>query len=133
MSTIARRDHAPIVVIGTGFAGLAMGIRLKQAGIEDFTILEQANEVGGTWRDNDYPGAACDVESHLYSFSFEPHSGWTRDFSPQGEILAYLKHCATKYGLRPHIPFCATVTRAAFDERAGTWAIETPEGESRKG
>jgi cation diffusion facilitator CzcD-associated flavoprotein CzcO len=118
-------EHAAIAIVGTGFAGLAMGIRLKQAGINDFTILEQAEEVGGTWRDNDYPGAACDVESHLYSFSFEPNPRWTRQFSPQPEILAYLKHCTDKYGLRPHIRFGAAVTRATFDERAGIWTIET--------
>src|SRR3954471_19232572 len=92
-----------ILIVGTGFAGLGMGIRLKQAGIHDFTILEQAGGVGGTWRDNHYPGAACDVESHLYSFSFEQNPGWSREFAPQGEILAYLERCADKYGLRPHI------------------------------
>jgi cation diffusion facilitator CzcD-associated flavoprotein CzcO len=130
MSTTARREHAPIVIVGAGFAGLAMGIRLKQSGIDAFTILEQAEEVGGTWRDNDYPGAACDVESHLYSFSFEPNSGWTRDFSPQREILAYLIHCADKYDVRRHIRFGAAVTRATFDERAGIWTVETQGGES---
>src|SRR5437899_153003 len=96
-------DH--VLIIGTGFAGLGMAIRLKQAGIDDFTILEHADSVGGVWRDNHYPGVACDVESHLYSFSFEPNPSWSRQFAPRAEILAYLDHCATKYGVRPHIRF----------------------------
>src|ERR1700733_5815206 len=119
----------PIVIVGTGFSGLGMGIRLKQAGIHDFIILEQASGVGGTWRDNHYPGAACDVESHLYSFSFEPNPGWSRTFAGQKEILAYLEHCAEKYGLLPHIRFDAAATAASFDERAGTWTVETSRGD----
>jgi len=75
--------NASILIIGTGFAGLGMAIRLKQAGIDDFILLEQASDVGGTWRDNSYPGAACDIQSHLYSFSFEPNPDWTRMFAPQ--------------------------------------------------
>jgi len=106
-----------------------MAIRLKEAGIPDFTILEQADEIGGTWRDNVYPGAACDVESHLYSFSFEPNPGWTRTFASQPEILAYLLHCTEKFGLRPYIRFKTAVTRADFDERAGFWTLETGRGE----
>src|SRR5580704_10604105 len=108
-----------IVIVGSGFAGLGMAIRLKQAGIHDFVILEQAGEVGGTWRDNHYPGAACDVPSHLYSFSFEPWASWTREFAPQAEILAYLRHCADKYAVRSHIRFGKRVTRARFDVEAG--------------
>ena len=118
----------PIVIVGSGFAGLAMGIRLKQAGIHDFTIFEQAGRVGGTWRDNHYPGAACDVESHLYSFSFEPNPRWTRMFAPQAEILAYLEHCARKYGLLPHIRLNTEVRSASFDEQEGTWQVETSDG-----
>jgi cation diffusion facilitator CzcD-associated flavoprotein CzcO len=119
----------PIVIIGTGFSGLGMGIRLKQAGIRDFVILEQASGVGGTWRDNHYPGAACDVESHLYSFSFEPNPGWSRTFAGQAEILAYLEGCADKYGLRPHIRFDTAAVGASFDERTGIWTVETSRGE----
>lgn len=122
------RDH--LVVVGSGFAGLGMGIRLKQAGIHDFTILEQADRVGGTWRDNHYPGAACDIESHLYSFSFEPNPTWTRTFANQGEILRYLDHCADKYGLRPHLRLGTAATGAIFDERDGTWEVQTSRGES---
>src|SRR5450432_152232 len=88
-----------VLIVGAGFAGIGMAIRLKQAGIEDFTILERADRVGGTWRDNTYPGIACDVPSHLYSYSFEPNPDWSRLFAPQDEILAYLERCADKYGI----------------------------------
>jgi cation diffusion facilitator CzcD-associated flavoprotein CzcO len=122
-----------LCIVGTGFGGLGMAIRLKQSGIHDFTILEQADGVGGTWRANRYPGAACDVESHLYSFTFEQNPGWSRSFAPQGEILAYLEHCADKYGLRPHIRFGTAATGASFDERAGVWSVETGDGKTLRG
>jgi cation diffusion facilitator CzcD-associated flavoprotein CzcO len=114
-----------VVIVGTGFAGLGMAIRLKQDGIEDFVILEKAGEVGGTWRDNHYPGCACDVQSHLYSFSFEPNPAWTRMFAPQAEILAYLRRCAEKYDLLRHIRFNRQVVGARYDERASAWQVET--------
>jgi cation diffusion facilitator CzcD-associated flavoprotein CzcO len=119
-----------VLIVGTGFAGLGMGIRLKQAGFHDFTILEQAGGVGGTWRDNHYPGAECDIPSYLYSFSFEPNPRWSRSFGGQAEILAYLDHCTDKYGLRPHIRFNAQVTRASFDERTGLWTVGTSDGQT---
>lgn len=116
------------VIIGAGFAGLGMAIGLKRAGIDDFVVLERAEEVGGTWRDNHYPGAACDVESHLYSYSFEPNPRWTRAFAPQSEILDYLIRCTDKYGVRPHVRFGATVVSARFDEDAGAWEVGTANG-----
>jgi cation diffusion facilitator CzcD-associated flavoprotein CzcO len=119
-----------ILIVGTGFAGIGMGIRLKQAGIDDFTILEQAAGVGGTWRDNHYPGAACDVESHLYSFSFEKNPDWSRTFARQEEILAYLEHCTDKYGIRPHIRFDTPVTGGSFDEKSGLWSLTINGGET---
>lgn len=119
-----------IVIVGSGFGGLGMGIRLKQAGIHDFTILEQGDEVGGTWRDNHYPGAACDIESHLYSFSFEPNPSWSRDYPPQKEILRYLIHCADKYQVRPHIRFRCAAISAHFDDASGTWEVHTSDGNS---
>jgi cation diffusion facilitator CzcD-associated flavoprotein CzcO len=122
-----------VVIIGTGFAGLAMGIKLKKAGFDDFTILERSSDVGGTWRDNHYPGAACDVPSHLYSFSFEPNRRWSRKFSPQKEILEYLRHCARKYGLMPHIRFNSNVEGARYDEDAGLWSVKTQGGAEYKG
>jgi cation diffusion facilitator CzcD-associated flavoprotein CzcO len=121
-------DH--VLIIGAGFAGLGMAIRLKQAGIDDFTILERSDRVGGTWRDNTYPGIACDIPSHLYSYSFEPNPNWSRFFAPQEEILAYLEHCATKYGIRPHIHFGTAAMGASFDERTGLWTVQTSEGKT---
>ena len=119
-----------VLIIGTGFSGLGMGIKLKQAGVEDFTILERADDVGGTWRDNSYPGCACDVQSHLYSFSFEPNPNWTRMFAPQPEIKAYLQHCASKYGLLPHIRYNAELVRAEYDEKNAQWTVTTRAGET---
>lgn len=117
-----------IAIIGSGFGGLGMAIRLKQADIDDFVILEKAAELGGTWRDNAYPGAACDVPSHLYSYSFEPKFDWSYRFAPQAEILDYLRHCAHKYDLLPHIRFNTEVRAARFDERSQRWTIETSSG-----
>jgi cation diffusion facilitator CzcD-associated flavoprotein CzcO len=118
-----------VLIVGTGFAGLGMGIRLKQAGVDDFLIVERASSLGGTWRDNHYPGAACDIESHLYSFSFEPNPEWTRTYAPQREILAYLEACTRKHGLTAHLRFDTAVESAAFDERAGVWRVRTSRGE----
>jgi len=118
------------VIVGAGFSGLCAGIQLKKAGIEDFVILEKADGVGGTWRDNTYPGAACDIPSHLYSYSFEPNPTWSRAYGGQAEILAYLEHCATKYGVRPNIRFGSRVTGASYDETTATWTVRTHAGET---
>ncbi len=117
-----------VAIIGTGFAGLGMAIRLKEAGYDDFIIFEKASDVGGCWRDNTYPGAACDVPSHLYSFSFEPNTEWSRRYATQPEIFAYLRATADKYGLRPHIRFNTEVVSASFDEVLATWHIELSDG-----
>ncbi len=119
----------PIVIIGCGFGGIGAGIQLKKAGVESFTIFERAAEVGGTWRDNTYPGAACDVPSHVYSFSFEQNPDWTRKYSPSAEIQAYLLGCVEKHGLRRHIRFRTAITSAAFDETTGRWTLATDGGE----
>lgn len=119
-----------ICIIGSGFAGLCMGIQLKKAGIDSFVILEKADNVGGTWRDNTYPGAACDVPSHLYSFSFELNPSWSRKFSPHDEIQAYLEHCVEKYELLPHIRFGTEVSEARFDATLGRWEVGTKGGET---
>ena len=119
----------PILIVGTGFAGIGLAIRLKQAGFKNFTLLERADDIGGTWRDNHYPGAACDIESHLYSFSFEPYPSWSRMYAPQAEILAYLRHCVDKYGLRPHLRLRTEVTAARFDEPTGQWEVHTADGQ----
>ncbi len=117
-----------VIIIGSGFGGLCMGIQLKKAGYHDFKILEKASDVGGTWRDNTYPGAACDVQSHFYSFSFEPKHDWTRKFGVQSEILDYLRHCAEKYGLIDHIEFNCEVASATFDETSNRWAVTDASG-----
>jgi cation diffusion facilitator CzcD-associated flavoprotein CzcO len=121
------RTHA-VVIVGTGFAGIGMAIALKKAGVRNFVILEKADRVGGTWRENTYPGCACDIRSHLYSFSFEPKPDWTREFAPQPEILGYIEHCVAKYGLAPHIRFHTEVTGAEYDEAAATWHVSTADG-----
>lgn len=121
-----------VVIVGSGFAGLCMGIKLKQAGMNNFIILEKEKEVGGTWYVNTYPAAACDVESHLYSFSFEPKSDWTRTYPQQKEILEYQKHCADKYKLRPHIQFNTTVISAVFNQNDNTWEITTSNNQKIK-
>jgi cation diffusion facilitator CzcD-associated flavoprotein CzcO len=124
-----RQPGYSTVIVGAGFAGIGMAIRLKRAGIDDFVILERADRLGGTWRDNTYPGIACDVPAHLYSYSFEPSANWSRFFAPQEEILAYLEHCADKYAIREHIRFRAEVCAAAFDERNGLWTVRTADGQ----
>ncbi|MBD9628602.1 flavin-containing monooxygenase [Pseudomonas sp. PDM19] len=130
MTTSSRRSAAPrVLIIGAGFAGLGLAIRLQQAGIQDFLILEKAADVGGCWRENVYPGAACDVPSHLYSFSFEPKADWSRKFAPQAEILDYARHCADKYRLRERIRFNCEVREASFDEAAGEWRVTCADGE----
>ena len=115
------KQTAKIAIIGTGFSGLGMAIKLKEAGFDDFVILEQSDNVGGTWHDNHYPGCACDVQSALYSFSFEQNPNWTRMFAPQPEIQAYLRHCAEKYGLMDHIRFNTHVAGARWDEATSGW------------
>jgi cation diffusion facilitator CzcD-associated flavoprotein CzcO len=114
-----------IAIIGTGFAGLGMAIRLKQEGIHDFVVLEKADDVGGTWRENTYPGVQCDVPSHLYSFSFAPNPNWTRTFPLGDEIRDYLRDCAERFGVMPHIRFGQEVRSADWDDEAQHWSIET--------
>lgn len=117
-----------VAIIGAGFGGLGMAIALKERGQHSLVILEKAAELGGCWRDNTYPGAACDVPSHLYSFSFEKKLDWSRRFAPQGEILDYLRHCAERYALHPHLRFNTGVHEARFDEEHGLWRLETEGG-----
>jgi cation diffusion facilitator CzcD-associated flavoprotein CzcO len=118
-----------IAILGAGVAGLCMAIRLKLAGIESFTIFEKSDGVGGTWRDNTYPGASCDVPSHLYSYSFAPKSDWTRVFAEQPEILAYLEACADSFALRPHLRARTAVTEARWDDDAAEWQLTTDAGD----
>jgi cation diffusion facilitator CzcD-associated flavoprotein CzcO len=118
-----------VVVVGSGFSGICTAIRLKQSGREDFVVLEKSDDLGGTWRDNTYPGCACDVPSHLYSFSFAQNPRWTRMFSPQREIWDYLRDCVQAYGLAPHCRFGAEVTELRFDERSDRWLVTVRSGQ----
>ncbi|WP_201294811.1 MULTISPECIES: NAD(P)/FAD-dependent oxidoreductase [unclassified Nocardiopsis] len=120
--------HFRVAVIGSGFAGIGMAVRLTQAGLRDFVVLERAEDVGGTWRDNSYPGAACDVPSHLYSFSFAPNPHWSRTFSPQPEIFAYIKRVAGEYGVDKHVRYGHEVTSAHWEPDGNRWRIETSRG-----
>ena len=121
--------HHRIVIVGTGFSGLGTAIRLLQEGEHDFALIERAGDIGGTWRDNTYPGCRCDVPSHLYSFSFAPNPSWTSTFSPQREILDYLRDCAERYGVMPHIRFHHELLGADWDEERQRWRLETTAGE----
>ena len=125
------RVSTQVAIVGSGFGGLATAQYLKQAGLDDFLILERANDVGGVWRDNRYPGCACDVQSHLYSFSFAPNPDWSRAFSPQGEILSYLRRCVQELGLMPHVRLNHEVLQATWDEAGATWCLQTSQGEVR--
>jgi cation diffusion facilitator CzcD-associated flavoprotein CzcO len=120
-----------VAIIGSGFAGLGMAITLQQRGEDDYVVLERADEVGGTWRDNRYPGAACDVQSNLYSFSFAPNPDWPRSYSEQPEIQAYLEGIADRYDIRRHVVFGADVTAARWDDAAARWHVTTTAGEFR--
>ena len=117
-----------VVIVGTGFSGLGTAIRLKREGIHDFVLLEKEHDLGGTWRDNTYPGCACDVPSLMYSFSFEQNPEWSRAFAEQGEISEYLQHCADKYDVRRHIHFGVEFTGARWDEQEQTWHVATADG-----
>ncbi|TVR02503.1 MAG: NAD(P)/FAD-dependent oxidoreductase [Deltaproteobacteria bacterium] len=129
--TIPPRGNAPfhVAIIGAGFGGIGAAIQLRRAGFHDFTILEAASDIGGTWRDNTYPGAACDVQSHLYSFSFAPWPHWDHMFARQEQILAYLRWCAGTHGLDPHLRLDCPVREARFDEKAQHWRLRVGNGD----
>ena len=118
-----RRSTPGVVIVGAGFSGLAFAMQLVRSGVRDFTIIEQADAVGGTWRDNTYPGSGCDVPSHLYSFSFTPKSDWTRRFAEQPEILSYAERCVQRFRLGPHLRLGTTVQRAELDEGDRRWHL----------
>ena len=121
-------SHSRILVIGAGFGGIGLAIKLREAGIEDFTILERADELGGTWRDNTYPGCACDVASHLYSYSFAPNPDWSHAYSRQEEILDYLRAVAAEHDVERHIEYGTELLEAAWDEEDSRWRLETSRG-----
>ncbi|MEU2255687.1 NAD(P)/FAD-dependent oxidoreductase [Nocardia xishanensis] len=121
--------HTGVLIIGSGFSGLGMGIALDKAGFGDYLIVEKAEDIGGTWRDNTYPGCACDVPTHLYSYSFEPRWNWRRLFSEQPEILAYLKEVVAKYRLRERIRFGQHMVRGHWDEDERRWHAYSADGQ----
>jgi cation diffusion facilitator CzcD-associated flavoprotein CzcO len=130
VSSIARPRRVEVAIAGVGFGGLCMAVKLKMAGMHDFVILEKASEVGGAWRDNTYPGAECDVQSHMYSYSFETKADWTKRYAPWDEIQQYILDVTQKYGIRPHIHFNQEVVSAVFNESDGRWTIKTAGGET---
>lgn len=121
--------HTHIAILGAGFSGMGMAIKLKQRGQDDFLLLERAEDVGGTWRDNTYPGCACDIPSHLYSFSFALNPDWSRKYSPQREIWDYLRRCAKRFGVLPHIQWKSELLAATWHEEEQYWHLRTTQGE----
>ncbi len=117
-----------ILIVGSGFSGLGAGIALKKMGLHDFAVLERADDLGGTWRDNTYPGLTVDVASTSYSYGFEPYADWSRLYAPGAEVKQYADHCATKYGVRAHIRYGKTVTGARYDAASNTWLTQLADG-----
>ncbi|MFI7386028.1 flavin-containing monooxygenase [Streptomyces sp. NPDC049813] len=126
--TEREHEHVRVAVIGSGFGGLGAAVRLRREGVTDFVVLERAGAVGGTWRDNSYPGCACDVPSHLYSFSFAPNPNWPRTFSGQERIREYLEHVADVFRLRAHIRLNSEVHEVRWDSERLWWEVDTASG-----
>ncbi|CAK9888848.1 MULTISPECIES: flavin-containing monooxygenase [Pseudomonas] len=129
--TLSTALDAEVIIVGTGFSGQCMAIKLRQAGLRSVVLLERGATVGGTWRDNHYPGAACDIPSHLYSFSFMLNPHWSRTYPGQAEILAYLQASAERNGLLEHTRFNTLVSAATFDPSRLIWQVETNAGPLR--
>jgi cation diffusion facilitator CzcD-associated flavoprotein CzcO len=123
-------QEVDVAILGAGFGGLCMAIKLREAGNDNFVILEKGADVGGTWYFNSYPGAACDVQSHMYSFSFAGKADWTKRYAPQQEIHQYILDTTEKYGIRPFVRFNQEVAAARFDENTARWTIETTAGDT---
>jgi cation diffusion facilitator CzcD-associated flavoprotein CzcO len=120
-------EHVRVAIVGTGFAGLGAAIALQREGVEH-VVLERAADLGGTWRDNTYPGCRCDVPSHLYSFSFAPNPEWSETYSPQPEILDYLRRTAERFGVTERTRFGHEVRSATWDDEVGRWELDTAGG-----
>lgn len=128
MSPPQHPEHSRLAILGAGFGGLGMAIRLLETGRHDFTIFEKAGGFGGTWRDNTYPGCACDIASHLYSFSFEQDPGWSRTYAPQPEILRYLERTAAKHRLDERVRFNTEIVRLDWDDARRRWTLTAADG-----
>jgi len=122
------KNHLDIIILGAGFSGIGLGVKLLEAGKHNFAILEQAKDVGGTWRDNTYPGSGCDTESHLYCFSFALHPTVSRVYARQPEILAYMKRIVDDNGLRRYIRLGTKVTSVTWDDEALLWNVGLADG-----
>jgi cation diffusion facilitator CzcD-associated flavoprotein CzcO len=127
-STNSNVSDVDVLIVGAGFSGLCMGIKLLEAGMKSFLIIEKSEDIGGTWWDNRYPGCACDIPSHLYSFSFAPSTEWTRMYPGQQEIHNYLKRCVERYGLAPYLHLNARFCEAIWDDSEGVWNVSAGEG-----
>ena len=124
-----RNTQTPhVTIIGSGVGGICMAMQLERAGIKSYELVEKAHDIGGTWRDNTYPGCACDVPSHFYSYSFEGRSDWSRTFPERSEIFAYLSGLAKKYGLYEKTRFNTEIKQAKYDEARAKWQLETASG-----
>jgi cation diffusion facilitator CzcD-associated flavoprotein CzcO len=128
-ATLKHHKALEVLVIGAGFGGLGAAIQLQNAGIDDFVILERADDIGGTWRDNQYPGAACDIPSTLYSYAFAPKHDWPSAYAGSKDIWAYMREVAARHQLAPKLRLRQDVTRMAFDESLGQWAVHTAQGD----
>src|ERR1700759_887758 len=124
-----QQRHVRGVIVGSGVAGPGAAVKLQESGYTDFLVIERGNDVGGTWRDNTYPGAACDVPSQLYSYSFATREDWTRSYSPQDEIQAYLRRVGDWADVRSNIVFNCELTSAQWDAEPARWQIVTTQGE----
>ncbi|MFD4434273.1 flavin-containing monooxygenase, partial [Nocardia sp. NPDC058497] len=122
------RRHIRVAIIGAGFAGLGVAMRLRRLGITDFVVFERAGDIGGTWRDNTYPGAGCDVPSQLYSYSFALNPNWTHSFSTQPQIQQYIQDVVDRHGVRESILLDCEVTGARWDSDTARWDIQTSRG-----
>jgi cation diffusion facilitator CzcD-associated flavoprotein CzcO len=123
--------HVHVAIVGAGFSGLGMAIRLKQEGYQDFVVLERATDPGGTWRENTYPGCACDIPSNLYSFSFAPNPNWSHLYPPQPEILDYLHDCIQRFEIAEHMRWQCELLKASWQEKTGCWLLATTQGTLR--
>ncbi|CAN0605970.1 unnamed protein product, partial [Ectocarpus sp. 12 AP-2014] len=122
--------YPSVVVIGAGMTGILMAIRLREAGITDVTILEKAEKLGGTWRENTYPGVACDVPAHMYTYSFAPNPDWSHRFAPGSEIQGYFEDVARRYDITDRVRYDEAVTQCHYVD--GHWELETSKGASMR-
>ena len=122
-------EAVDVLIVGAGFAGIGMGIQLARRGRESFVIIEQAHDVGGTWRDNRYPGVSCDIPSHLYSFSFRQNPGWSRVFAEGREIHEYLRACVDGEGLRDRLRLNCALSHAQWSDEDARWLVQTTQGD----